>query len=85
MGKFAPPLRSYHVNQLGDLQSEAYFDGVVGVLDGPDPALVSLEEVPEESVLHLRQGHKLALGWSRHMEDSVERTGRTSVSGLIEA
>lgn len=53
---------SYHINQLGYLESEAYFDGVVGVLDRPDPALVSLEKVPEESILHLCQRHKLALG-----------------------
>lgn len=37
---------SYHINQLGYLESEAYFNGVVGVLDRPDPALVSLEKVP---------------------------------------
>lgn len=62
--------KSHHVHQLGDLESKAYFDGVVSVLDGPDPALVSLEEVPEESVLHLRQGHELALVWNKHTEHS---------------
>lgn len=61
---------SYHINQLGYLESEAYFNGVVGVLDGPDPPLVSLEKVPEESIFHLRQGHKLALSWSKHVENS---------------
>lgn len=61
---------SYHINQLGYLESEAYFNGVVGVLDRPDPALVSLEKVPEKSILHLRQGHKLTLGWSKHVEHS---------------
>lgn len=61
---------SHHINQLGDLESKAHFNGVIGVLDGPDPALVSLEKVPEESVLHLRQGHKVALGWSKQAENS---------------
>lgn len=53
---------SHHINQLGDLQSKTHFNGVISPLDGSDPALVALEEVSEEGVLHLRQGHKLALG-----------------------
>jgi len=52
---------SHHINQLRDLESEADPDRVVDVLDGPDPALVALEKVPQEGVLHLRQGHKLTL------------------------
>ena len=55
---------SYHINQLGDLQSEAYSNRAVGVLDGPDPALVALEKVPQQKVLHLCQGHKLTLTWN---------------------
>lgn len=54
---------SHHINQLGDLQSETYFNGVIGALDWSDPALVALEEVSEEGILHLRQWHKLALSW----------------------
>lgn len=52
---------THHIHQLGDLKSEAYFDGVIGPLDWPDPALVALEKVSEQSILHLRQGHELAL------------------------
>lgn len=58
----------HHINQLGDLESKADFNGVVGVLDRPDPALVPLEKAPEQGVLHLRQGDKLTLTWNEQRE-----------------
>ena len=57
--------RPHHVDQLRDLEAKAYSDRVVGVLDGSDPALVTLEQVPEQRILHLCQGHKLTRGWER--------------------
>lgn len=59
---------SHHINQLGDLESKANFNGVVGVLDRPDPALVPLEKVPQQGVLHLRQGDKLTLTCNKQKE-----------------
>ena len=55
----------YHIDQLGDLEAEAHPDGVIGVLDGPDPALVALEQAPEEVVLHHGQGHGPTWGDTR--------------------
>lgn len=70
-------MSSHHVNQLRDLESKAHFNGVVGPLDGPHPALVPLEKVLEQGVLHLRQGHKLILSWNNE-----EKKGLTTVLPL---
>lgn len=45
----------HHINQLGDLQSKAYSDGVVGMLDRSHPLLVTPEKVPQQGILHLCQ------------------------------
>lgn len=56
---------THHIHQLRDLQSEAYRDGVVSMLDGPHPLLVTFEEVSQQGVLHLSQRHKVFRGWTR--------------------
>lgn len=58
----------HHINQLGDFEPKAYFNSVVGTLDWSDPALVALEKVLQEGVLHLCQGHKLTWTWDKKVE-----------------
>lgn len=36
-------IHPHHIHQLGDLESKANSNSVVGTLDWPDPALVALE------------------------------------------
>lgn len=58
----------HHVDQLRDLESKSHFNSVVSALDWPDPALVALEKVLQQCVLHLRQGHKLTWSWNKEEE-----------------
>lgn len=66
----------YHINQLGDLESKAYFNSVISTLNWPHPALVALEKVLQQSVLHLRQGYKLTLSCknNHHIDTQVKFT-----------
>lgn len=61
----------YHVDELRDLESKAHSDGVIGVLHGPHPLLVTPEKVPQQGILHLSQRHKVILSW----KDTEEAIG----------
>lgn len=64
-------IHTHHINQLRDLESEAYFNSVIGTLNRPDPALVALEKIPQQGVLHLRQGYKLTWSFSKEEEGGL--------------
>lgn len=60
----------YHVDELRDLESKAHSDGVIGVLHGPHPLLVTPEKVPQQGILHLGQRHKVILSW-KDIEEAI--------------
>lgn len=77
----------HHINQLRDLESKAYSDGVIGMLDRPHPLLVTLEKVPQQGILHLSQRHKVFLSWKESEKKVVMRRkqrGRNLEKKIVE-